>query len=203
MPISFIKKAETISAVDFSTMRLETERLYLRAPQERDEEEWLDIREASRDFLEPWEPSWPKRRLLPRDYRNFFKARRKKWRKDQGYSFFLFTRDRDNLIGSVNINNVVRGVAQFASLGYWIGAPYHSQGYMTEAVAAVTCCALDDLSLHKVTASCIPGNIASQKVLEKLGFEKEGLARRHLKIAGRWQDHITYGILASDPRPIA
>lgn len=184
----------------FHDIVLKTDRLYLRAPRKRDEEAWLHIRETSRAFLEPWEPSWPNRPLLRRDFKAFYKARRKKWQLDAGYSFFFFSQDDDKLMGSVNINNVVRGVAQFASLGYWMGAPYHNQGYMSEGLARIVSYCFDDLALHKITASCIPENKPSQKVLENLGFTYEGMARRHLKIAGQWRDHKAYGLLDSDPR---
>ena len=61
--------------------------------------------------------------------------------------------------------------------------------------------AFGDLGLHRLEAACLPENHASQRVLEKCGFQKEGYARSYLKINGRWADHVLFGLVDSDPRP--
>lgn len=185
---------------EFETVLLETPRLILRPPQESDQKAWISARRESRAFLEPWEPAWPAREVLAKDFHSFLRAREKKWRSDQGYSFLLFLKDRKHLAGCVNINNVVRGAGQYATLGYWIAQDYASEGYMTEAVGAVCDYGFKGLMLHKITAACLPENAASRRVLQKCGFTREGLARKHLKIAGDWRDHILYGLLENDPR---
>ena len=92
------------------------------------------------------------------------------------------------------------GVAQAASLGYWVGEPYIKQGFMTRGVKALVPAAFDLLRLHRIEAACIPTNIASVKLLEKTGFRREGYARQYLCINGIWQDHLLYAQLRSDPR---
>ena len=87
-----------------------------------------------------------------------------------------------------------------ASLGYWVGEPYAKQGFMTRAVKALVPAAFDLLRLHRIEAACIPTNIASVKLLEKTGFQREGYARQYLCINGIWQDHLLYAQLRSDPR---
>ena len=79
-----------------------------------------------------------------------------------------------------------------ASLGYWAGEMYAGQGYITAAVRAVVRYAFEDLELHRVEAACQPDNIASRRVLEKAGFEHEGMARAYLKINGAWRDHLLF-----------
>jgi ribosomal-protein-alanine N-acetyltransferase len=84
------------------------------------------------------------------------------------------------------------------AIGYWVGEPFQSQGYTTDAVAAVVRYCFEDLGLHRVEAACQPHNAASRRVLVKVGFAEEGLARRYLKIDGDWRDHVLYGMI--DPR---
>ncbi len=186
---------------EFETVVLETPRMILRPPRESDQKAWINARRESRAFLEPWEPAWPAREVLPKDFHSFLSAREKKWRRDQGYSFLLFLSDSKQLVGCVNVNNVVRGAGQYATLGYWIAKDYAAEGYMTEAVGAVCDYSFKGLKLHKIAAACLPENVPSRRVLQKLGFTREGMVRKHLKIAGDWRDHILYGLLEDDPRP--
>jgi [ribosomal protein S5]-alanine N-acetyltransferase len=87
---------------------------------------------------------------------------------------------------------VRRGVAQCATLGYWIGAPHARKGYMTGAVKALRAHAFYELSLHRLEAACLPSNMASIRLLERTGFDREGFARSYLKINGRWEDYILW-----------
>jgi len=184
---------------EFETVVLETPRLILRPPREIDQKAWINARRESRAFLEPWEPAWPSREVLLKDFYSFLHAREKKWRRDQGYSFLLFSKDTKHLVGCVNVNNVVRGAGQYATLGYWTAKDYAAEGYMTEAVGAVCNYGFKGLGLHKILAASLPENVASRRVLQKCGFIREGMARKHLKIAGDWHDHILYGLLEDDP----
>jgi ribosomal-protein-alanine N-acetyltransferase len=120
-------------------------------------------------------------------------------REDVGYALFIFTASTDGLVGGLTLCNVRRGVTQSCTLGYWVGAKYAKQGYMTAAVRAVVPFVFDSLELHRLEAACLPSNAASIKLLEKTGFKREGLARRYLRINGVWQDHLLYALLDSDP----
>jgi len=71
---------------------------------------------------------------------------------------------------------------------------------MSSAVRAVVAHAFDTLHLNRVEAACLPHNDASIRLLEKVGFQREGYARKYLCIDGRWQDHLLYGMLRDDPR---
>jgi ribosomal-protein-alanine N-acetyltransferase len=107
------------------------------------------------------------------------------------------------LVGGLNISNVRRGVAQAASVGYWIGLPFVGRGLMTDATEAAVRFAFGTLGLNRLEAACLPSNMASARVLEKTGFAKEGRARRYLKINDEWQDHDLYAMLQDDVRSMA
>ena len=111
---------------------------------------------------------------------------------------FAFQRDSRRLIGGCNISNVRRGVAQCASLGYWMGQPFAGHGLMKDSVRAVLPFIFEELSLHRLEAACIPTNAASVALLEKSGFIREGYAREYLCINGVWADHLLYARLRGD-----
>jgi ribosomal-protein-alanine N-acetyltransferase len=177
---------------------LHGEGVYLRAPQTSDYDEWAVLREASRDFLTPWEPVWPADDLTRAAFRRRLRRYADDIRNDLAYPFFIFDQPHNNLVGGLTIANIRRGVAQAGSLGYWIGAPFARQGFMTRAVRAVIPFCFDVLRLHRLEAACIPTNTASMTLLEKTGFKREGYAREYLCIDGVWQDHFLYARLRQD-----
>ncbi|MEE8445650.1 MAG: GNAT family protein, partial [Alphaproteobacteria bacterium] len=181
-----------------SAITLDGSRVMLRPPRRGDAGAWAALRQASREFLQPWEPTWP----ADGASRAAFHRRRlqilSEWRSGYGNGFFIFQRDGATLLGGITLSNIRRGVADTASLGYWIGAPHARQGYSTEAVRCVLDYALGALRLHRVEAACVPENIASRALLLKCGFQEEGLARGYLKIDGRWRDHVTFAMLAGE-----
>ena len=174
------------------------EAVMLRAPQMADYAEWAALREASRNFLVPWEPTWPADDLTRGAFRRRLKRYAEDLRTDQAYPFFIFRAEDDVLVGGLTLANIRRGVAQAGSLGYWIGARYARQGHMSAAVRALLPFAFGTLRLHRLEAACIPTNAASMQLLEKTGFQREGYARQYLCINGIWQDHVLYARLAGD-----
>jgi ribosomal-protein-alanine N-acetyltransferase len=179
-------------------LRLETARVFLRRPRLTDWRAWTNLRGASREFLAPWEPLWPEDALGIPAYRRRLRQIGHEWRSDQGYAFFIFQQESGQLVGGVNLSNVRRGVAQVASLGYWMGEAFAHRGLMHEALTALLPYAFERLGLHRIEAACLPHNKVSRALLAKLGFEEEGYARSYLKIAGRWQDHVLHALLAED-----
>jgi ribosomal-protein-alanine N-acetyltransferase len=167
----------------------------LRIPQVTDFADWTTLREISRDFLTPWEPTWPADDLSRSAFRRRVRRYAEDLRTDQGYAF-LISRTSDNaLVGGLTLANIRRGVAQAGSIGYWMGQPFVRQGYMTAAVRAIIPFAFASLRLHRLEAACIPTNAGSIRLLEKTGFVREGYAREYLCINGIWQDHLLYGRL--------
>jgi ribosomal-protein-alanine N-acetyltransferase len=168
----------------------------LRTPQMTDYAEWSTLREASRDFLKPWEPTWPADDLTRSAFRRRMRRYAEDFRTDQGYAFFIVRNDDAALVGGLTLANIRRGVAQAASLGYWMGLPFARHGFMTTAVRTVIPFAFATLRLHRLEAACIPTNAGSIRLLEKNGFAREGYAREYLCINGIWQDHLLYARLA-------
>lgn len=115
-----------------------------------------------------------------------------------GYQFGIFSLNDDTLIGQVSLNNVVHGVANYADMGYFIHPDYQGGGRMTAAVKLAVAYAFRALKLNRVQAAILPSNSKSQRVLEKNGFQAEGIARKYLKINGEFQDHQIYAVLAED-----
>ncbi len=176
-------------------------RVYLRYPAMQDYAAWAELRALSRQHLSPWEPQWARDELTRSSFRRRLRAAQREARDDLGYSYLIFAETPLRLVGGLNLSNIRRGIAQTASIGYWIGAPYAGRGLMTDAVRSVAPFAFSTLRLHRLEAACLPTNAASMRVLEKAGFHLEGRARQYLKIDGRWQDHSLYALLHDDVHP--
>jgi [ribosomal protein S5]-alanine N-acetyltransferase len=176
-------------------------RVYLRHPAMHDYAAWAELRALSRHHLIPWEPKWARDELTRSCYRRRLRQFQREMRDDHGYAYLIFNETDAQLVGGLNISNVRRGVAQAASLGYWIGLPQIGQGLMTDAVRATLRFAFGPLGLNRLEAACLPNNAASARVLKKVGFQREGRARRYLKINGEWQDHDLYALLHDDLSP--
>jgi [ribosomal protein S5]-alanine N-acetyltransferase len=178
---------------------IEGDHVMLRQPQASDHAEWAALRERSREFLRPWEPIWPVDDLTRGAFRRRLKRYAEDQRSDQAYSFFIFRRTDNALVGGITLANVRRGVAQAGSIGYWIGEPFAREGLMSAALGALVPFSFATLRLHRLEAACIPTNVASIRLLEKSGFQREGYARRYLCINGIWQDHLLYARIKDDP----
>ena len=177
---------------------IEGDEVFLRAPQMSDYSEWATLREASRAFLTPWEPTWPADDLGRSAFRRRLRRYAEDQRADSSYAFFLFRKSDHALVGGLTLANIRRGVAQAGSLGYWTGEPFARRGLMAAAVGALVPFAYSSLRLHRLEAACIPTNAASIRLLERSGFVREGYAREYLCINGLWQDHLLYARLNGD-----
>ena len=171
----------------------------LRPGMMEDYAQWAALREASRTFLVPWEPTWPDDDLTRAAFRRRLRRQAEDAAREESHSFLIFHASTEELLGGVTLGGVRRGVAETGTLGYWIGARHAGRGHMTRAVAAVAAFAFATMRLHRLEAACIPDNAASIKVLERNGFRREGFARGYLCIDGAWRDHLLYARLADDP----
>lgn len=177
-------------------------RIYLREPVNGDYKTWANLRAESREFLTPWEPLWNADDLERGSFRLRIRRYQEEVQSGTGYPFFIFRNSDNRLVGGITLGNIRRGVAQCGQIGYWSGAPFAGQGYMTEAIGLVIPFAFDQLRLHRLEAACIPNNARSTRLLEKAGFQREGLLRSYLKINGMWQDHFLYSLIEGDRRVI-
>ena len=183
-----------------SDSELQTDRLTMRPPQMRDFEKWARLRNDSRAFLSPWEPQWSRDHLTSRAFRNRVIWAERAIRQGEAYPLFLFRQKDGQVVGGVTLSNIRRQPAQAATLGYWVGEAYAMQGYMTEALTVVREHAFAALDLSRLEAACLPGNIASRRLLERCDFKYEGVAHAYLQIGGRWRDHVLYAALRPDRR---
>jgi ribosomal-protein-alanine N-acetyltransferase len=175
--------------------------IFLRTPSLADYSAWAALRAESRAFLTPWEPTWPADDLTRTAFRRRIRRYQAEIRDDHAYPFFIFRQADFLLLGGITLSNLTRGMTQTATIGYWMGERFANRGHMTRAVRAIVPFAFGALRLHRIEAACLPHNVASMRLLEKVGFRREGLARGLVCINGRWQDHIVFALLADDPLP--
>jgi [ribosomal protein S5]-alanine N-acetyltransferase len=162
------------------------ERLVLVAPSRKDVPELLELVRVSRHLHRPWvyAPRTPEAwaRYLQRCRRGQVVAR------------VCRRRDSGEIVGVVNISEVVRGAFQSGYLGFYAHAGHARQGFMRDGLEAVLAGAFSALRLHRLEANVQPGNIASKALIESLGFRREGFSRKYLKVGGRWRDHERWAI---------
>ncbi|QIA01473.1 ribosomal protein S5-alanine N-acetyltransferase [Pseudomonas fluorescens] len=102
----------------------------------------------------------------------------------------LLTPNGEQMIGACNFSGIIRGAFQACYLGYHIDEAHQGKGLMQEALEAAIAYMFETQNLHRIMANYIPGNERSARLLQRLGFEREGYAKAYLNIAGRWQDHV-------------
>ncbi|ATQ44238.1 GNAT family N-acetyltransferase [Caulobacter mirabilis] len=177
-------------------LALEGEGVRLRPPRRKDYSEWAALRQASRGFLQPWEPTWAPDELSLVSFQRRLTAWRRGRELDQMYAFFVYRKADGALTGGVTLNNVRRGVAQTATVGYWSGQTTARNGHTLAAVKTLIPFAFGPLGLHRLEAACLPTNDASGNLLLKAGFTEEGYAKAYLKINGDWRDHRLFGLVS-------
>jgi ribosomal-protein-alanine N-acetyltransferase len=173
--------------------------IFLRTPTLADYAAWAELRSESRPFLAPWEPTWPADDLTRTAFRRRIRRYQSEVRDEHAYPFFIFHQPDCTLLGGITLSNVTRGMTQTATIGYWMGERHANRGYMARALRALVPFAFASLRLHRLEAACLPHNAPSIRLLEKLGFQREGLARGLVCINGRWQDHLVFSLLCDDP----
>jgi ribosomal-protein-alanine N-acetyltransferase len=167
-------------------------RVLLRALRRSDRDEFLALMRASRSLhrgrVEP--------PLTPAAFSRYLKQLREPNR----VGFLICRRDDGAIVGVINLNEISRGPAHTAFLGYYAGAAQAGKGYMREALELVQRHAFRELRLHRLEADIQPDNAASIALVRRCGFRFEGYLRRFLKIGGRWRDHAIYACLAEEWR---
>ena len=154
--------------------------------------------DRNREHLAPWDPVRPPAFFTPTGQTADVVARLDVVRRGLGASWVLL--HGDDLVGRVNLNNIVRGVFQSSSVGYWVDRDHVGRGLATGAVGHAVDRA-DTLGLHRLEAGTLLANLASQAVLRRSGFEEYGRAPSYLFIAGEWQDHVLFQRILHD-RPV-
>lgn len=149
----------------------------------------------NREFMAPWEPDRGDDYFTVENQRKVIEAGLE--RRAQGVSLpHVILDEHGEVVGRITLNSIVRGPFQSCSVGYWLSQKANGRGLATTALADMKRIAFTELGLHRVEAGTLKHNIRSQRVLERNGFERFGLAPKYLKIAGEWQDHILYQALS-------
>lgn len=154
-----------------------------------------ELLRVNRDFLAPWEP------IRGEDYptvdgqRADIQAALE--RHEQGTALpHVILEESGRAVGRITLNGIVRGPFQSCSTGYWVSAADNGHGLATAAVRDIIRVAFEELGLHRVQAETLLHNVGSQRVLERNGFVRYGVAPTYLKIAGEWQDCAMFQVLA-------
>lgn len=167
-------------------------RVYLRHPTRDDASEFLRMVEQSRSLHRPW--------VYPPSRVEAFAAYADHSASDRSFGCLICHGPSHAIVGSANLTEIVRGVFQSAYLSFYGHASYSGQGLVKEGVRLLLRHAFAELRLHRVEANVQPQNRKSLRLIESLGFSKEGFSPRYLKIGGRWRDHERWALLADQWR---
>ncbi|MFT4865353.1 MAG: ribosomal-protein-alanine N-acetyltransferase [Ilumatobacter sp.] len=176
--------------------RLIGRRIVMRPLAAGDFRAWSEVRVHNEEWLTMWEPRRNPSLPDPTVERSAFSARCAQRDRDRAigiaYQFGLFIGDQ--IVGEVNLNNVIRGAMQSGTIGYWVDQRHAGHGYVAEGVSALIRYAFEALGLHRIEICIVPRNTNSRRVMEKLAIRDEGTAQRYLEINGEWEDHTRYAM---------
>ncbi|MFB9904608.1 GNAT family N-acetyltransferase [Allokutzneria oryzae] len=177
--------------------------LELRPPRLRDGGTWSSTRSRDRVHLERWEPtaygqSWDERNSLLA-WPPQWAALRSLGRRGLALPFMIVVDGR--LAGQVTVGSIQRGALRSGWVGYWVASDLTRGGVATGAVALVVDHCFGPARLHRLEATVRPENEASLRVLDKLGFRREGLYERYLDVGGTWRDHVSLALTEEETGP--
>ena len=175
--------------------QLATERLVLRPPRTADVVELRRVLRHNRAHLAPWNPE-PPPGVDPTTITavsNAILRHRREWRNGRAFAFTAALHEAPSrIVGKIVLSGIMRGALHGAYLGYWTDVDHQARGLGTEGITAVLAFAFGPAELHRIQAAIMPRNTRSLRVIEKLGFRREGYAERYLRIAGTWEDHVLF-----------
>lgn len=177
-------------------MKIEGEKIYIRFFELSDTQAVLDLNLMNKDFFQRYVCTRNDDFYTLKSREDFIRDSIKQREEDTAYSFGIFEKSTDKLIGNIALTEVLRGALQSCIIGYYLDLEHNGKGYMTEAVKLAVRFGFDELNLHRIEAGVMPHNIRSMRVLEKAGFHKEGIAQKNVKIDGKWEDHQVLAIIS-------
>lgn len=176
--------------------RIETPRLVVRCSEPADAGVLTRAIRANRDYLAPWLP-WAVRPMGQAEQLQRLRRLRADFDSDRDLGYTVLDAASDELVGTVGLHR--RGPEHEREIGYWVARDRAGRGYCTEFTAALCRVAFEVEGAHRVQICCDPGNAASNRVPEKLGFEKEGCLRARLAFDdGHFADTTHWGLLSHE-----
>ena len=171
----------------------------LRPVRMRDAAQWSKTRLADRAQLERWEPTtdvdWVRRQTIS-SWPSVCSGLRAEARKGRMLPFAIEL--DDEFCGQLTVGNVTHGALRSAWIGYWVASAAAGRGVATGALALGVDHCFGPVRLHRVEATVRPENVASRRVLAKVGFREEGLLQRYLDVDGGWRDHLLVAITVEE-----
>lgn len=180
------------------TPEIETARTLMRLPRPEDAKELLSFILENREHLAPWEPTRNEEYYTLSGCTSQIDRLLKDSGRGAAIPFLAWSKEDGRIVARCNFSNVVRGPFQACHLGYSVDHAHQGRGFMFEVAQAAVHYAFDSLGLHRIMANYIPRNHRSERLLLRLGFQKEGYARSYLRIAGVWEDHILTSLINED-----
>ena len=173
--------------------------IYLRSYTKEDAEALLDLNRRNQAHFEYWMPLKPKKEVytLSKQLERIKRLDEDKVA-DRSYAFGIFLTDTNRLIGEVSAAFVERFPAETCMIGYQLDQQYNGRGIMSDAVRQAARILFDEYQFHRLRAEVMPKNIGSIRVLEKVGFRQEGIAKKSLFINGEWEDFVLFALLKEE-----
>ncbi len=179
--------------------RLRHGRVGLRPLAPRDGAVWREVRARNRVWLGPWEATLPAgAERPPQSFRRM--ARELDRQARAGRTLPFATTWDDRLVGQVTVSGISWGSSRSASMGYWVDGALAGRGITPLAVALAIDHCFGTVGLHRIEVAVRPENVASLRVVEKLGLRREGEAPRFLHIDGDWRDHVLFAVTREEVR---
>ncbi len=165
-------------------------RVYIRRPQASDAREFIKKTKDSVSMHRPW--------VFPVTSEDGFRTYLNRIEDDRNEGFLICLKRSDEIIGLVNLNEIVLGALESAYVGYWLVSGFEGKGFMSEGLALVFDHAFMKMNLHRLEINIQPSNTRSIALVERLGLTREGFSAKYLKIGGEWKDHERWAIIAED-----
>lgn len=180
-------------------LRLPAGAVVLRPVKLRDGKTWSELRIRNQNSLLPWEPtgvgSWADRHQ-PGSWPPLFAILKSEAKRGTILPFVI---ELDGVyVGQLTVGNIQRGAVRTAWIGYWVDVAHAGKGIATAAVALGVDHCFGTVGLHRLDATVQPSNMASQKVLGKIGFRREGLLERYMDVNKRWRDHLLFALTVEE-----
>lgn len=179
---------------------IETERTSLEILSPIDAKLMLEYYLENDEHLIHWEPERNENFFTLLNWKKLLQKNLELYYSGSALRFSALNKNRTKVIGTCNFSNIVYGAFQACNLGYSIAKPLQGTGLMYEIISAGIKYMFDEMPIHRIMANYIPGNSRSGALLKRLNFEQEGLAKKYLKIDGKWQDHVLTSIINSNSK---